>query len=659
MKLISIKYRNFKKLREFTLEPNGEDISIFGDNAVGKTTLKDGFLWGLFDKNSKNQKAFEIKTIGPDKQPLHYLDHEIEMVLDLGDRVVTLRKVYAEKYTKKRGSAKEEFSGHTTSYYIDGVPVQLNQYKDAIDQIAGREETFRLLTDPGYFVGATKWQDRRKILLEACGNVSDADVIASDIKLAGLPAILGKRSLDNQKKIIAAQRTKINDELKLIPARIDEATRALPETTGDKEAIETELNTLRARRDRLQGDLTNVQTGGGIAQRNRELAEIETQIIGLENEQRRLANAGRDELEAHKRALQNQLNSLTDEVAQKQRAIAGLQRNIAQDQVKVDLYRAEWKDVNAVSLGEDATLCPSCKQTLPEDRQAKVRADFNVSKANRLEKLVSLASSVKRSIEDDSAAIDRLTTDIKQAEIIRDQVVQQIAGVDKELVSLNQAPCRIVTDQSALQELLQKKDKIQADIESLKADKSSAITDLNKQIADITAQISEKERALAQFGNRKNGLKRIEDLKAQEKKLAAEYEELERQLNLCESFIRAKVGLLTDRINSRFACTQWKLFEEQINGGLTECCVALGQDKDTGAWVPYDTDLNGGGRMNVGLDCINTLSEFYGIECPIWIDEAGEVTHILPTRGQQIRLYVSESDKTLRVETVKEAAGVA
>jgi DNA repair exonuclease SbcCD ATPase subunit len=52
MKLIELNIRNFKGVRSFDLCPGGESISIHGDNASGKTTVYDAFLWLLFGKDS-------------------------------------------------------------------------------------------------------------------------------------------------------------------------------------------------------------------------------------------------------------------------------------------------------------------------------------------------------------------------------------------------------------------------------------------------------------------------------------------------------------------------------------------------------------------------------------------------------------------------------
>jgi hypothetical protein len=68
---------------------------------------------------------------------------------------------------------------------------------------------------------------------------------------------------------------------------------------------------------------------------------------------------------------------------------------------------------------------------------------------------------------------------------------------------------------------------------------------------------------------------RIEPLKAREAELGREYAELERRMYLCELFIKSKVAMLDERINSKFKTVRFRLFQEQINGGLKECCDAL------------------------------------------------------------------------------------
>ena len=199
-------------------------------------------------------------------------------------------------------------------------------------------------------------------------------------------------------------------------------------------------------------------------------------------------------------------------------------------------------------------------------------------------------------------------------------------------------------------QLQKQHEEIQELIRQIQAGIGTSTTLVQQEIDTLSGAITALEQAMARVEARKNGLKRIEELKAEERQLAAEYEELESQLYLTEEFIRAKVRMLEEKINNKFEMARFKLFNVLVNGGIEECCETMYDG------VPY-SNLNNGARLNIGLDIINTLAEHYGFAPPIWLDNAESVTDILQTKGQQIRLVVSEKDKQLRVETspLKEA----
>lgn len=105
--------------------------------------------------------------------------------------------------------------------------------------------------------------------------------------------------------------------------------------------------------------------------------------------------------------------------------------------------------------------------------------------------------------------------------------------------------------------------------------------------------------------------------------------------------------MLTDRINSLFSIVTFKLFEPLLNGGVSDCCETLVNG------VPWNGGLNNAGQIAAGLDIIETIAKHYQLTVPIWIDQAEAIVSIPPTTSQQIRLYVSASDSSLRVVKVE------
>ena len=136
--------------------------------------------------------------------------------------------------------------------------------------------------------------------------------------------------------------------------------------------------------------------------------------------------------------------------------------------------------------------------------------------------------------------------------------------------------------------------------------------------------------------------KRILELKDEEKTLSQQIANVEKEQFVIENFVKAKVDALENVVNSKFKFVKFKMFEEQINGGLRETCEA------TVNGVPY-SDVNTASKINAGLDIINVLSEHYQITAPIFIDNAESVHTLIEMQTQVLRLIVNENFKSLEV----------
>ena len=649
IELLNLKLRNFKGIRDFTLDTGAADADIFGDNAAGKTTIFDAFTWLLFDKDSSNKKDFEIKTLDAAGNPLHNLEHEVEASLMVGGRRTTLRKVYKEQWTRKRGSATSEFNGHTTDYFIDGVPVKKGEFTEAVGAIV-REDVFKLLTSPTFFNEELHWQDRRKKLLEICGDVSDADVIASNEALAKLPHILNGRTIDDHRKVIAAKRADINKELQVIPIRIDEVQRSLPDLEGLNEGeLIRQRDILNARLDEKAEELNRIRSGGEIAVKDRRLQEIKGEKLEITNRVQAAALERTSEQRALVSRLRSEAADLLQQKEQKERMIARNVREIEGFKLEADRLRAEWTSENAKTFEYCADEnCPTCGQELPaaqvQAAREKAEAAFNQKKADRLAQISAkgkTAAGEARRLEEANVAL----------QIDADTLAGQYAA---KLAEFQQAEVALKALEAAVPEAAKEPEYIRLDAEAnrildeivqLRDQSRQAVEKAEGELSRIRAEISGVQAKLGRFAQMRSANMRMEELAEQEKALAAEYERLEHELYLTEEFIRVKVSLLEDRINSKFKLARFKLFRQQINGGLEKCC------ETTYNGVPYGSGLNNAARINVGLDIINTLSEHYGIAAPIFVDNAEAVTQLIDTTGQKIRLVVSAGDKKLRVET--------
>ncbi|GGH17040.1 AAA family ATPase [Paenibacillus segetis] len=645
--------RNFKGFREFTLSTNGGNADAFGDNGSGKTTLFDGFTWLLFGKDSANrsEQKFEIKELDSAGKVLrHKLEHEIEADLLVNGRRRTFRRVYSEKWTKKRGSATDSFEGHVTDYFIDGVPVKAGEYSAQVDSLI-KEDLFRLLTSPSFFNDQLKKEERRKVLLEICGDITDVEVIHSNPSLSRLPAILGDRDVESHRKVVAARCKGINEEIKDIPVRISEAQRSQPDIAElDKELLQDDIDSIRSQIKTKEEELLRIRNGGESAVKEKRIREIEGELLAIQN---RLQSAALDKIAVKRNEvaeLQSDYDSMRRKVDDANYRIQQNERTIESRNQEADRLKNEWNSVNKQEFQghEHDENCPTCGRMLPaeqiQEANDKAVADFNRKKAMLLEKISAEGKAAKdeaRRLEQDNS---RLLDEINQLSDKLAIVKTDLTAAEVELTELRSGIQDPRSDPE-YQRLMTEKDVVQNELTQLSASAKDEITRVQSDIYNLQAELRSLDENMAKFAQVLKTEQRIVELEQQERTLAAEYERLQEELFLTEEFTRSKVALLDSKINSKFKYARFRLFEEQINGGLKEVCDTLFNG------VPYDGGLNRAAQYIVGLDIINTLSEYYGFSAPIFIDNAEAVTKLIDTDAQVIRLVVSEQDKKLRVVT--------
>jgi cell division protein FtsB len=236
--------------------------------------------------------------------------------------------------------------------------------------------------------------------------------------------------------------------------------------------------------------------------------------------------------------------------------------------------------------------------------------------------------------------------DVDTYDYFRDNLVD-LAETDHDPGDYDAAKEKILEADKEYAALIAERQSIEAAIQALGEGTAEAPLEVDARSATADEAIAGIQADLQRHEQIEKADARIKELSDQERELAKEYEDLEQQVFLAEEFTRAKVGLLEKKINSRFDLARFKLFDVQVNGALSETCTT------TYDGVPFDS-LNHGARLNVGLDIINTLADFYDFTPPVWIDNAESVTSIIPTRGQAIKLVVSAKDKKLRIERTTE-----
>lgn len=647
MKLKSLSLRYFRGIVSFDFAPGGDNAQIRARNRCGKTTIADAYFWVLFGKDSRNRATFDVKY-APDGQVVRGLETSVEAVFDIEGKELTLKRILVDKYENDRGNADKVWTGYKTNYEINGVPIaKEQQYIEKVRELCD-EQVFRMLTDPDYFPGTMTWQKRRETLLDHFGNFTDADVFASDEKLAKLPELLGDKSVDDYRAIAEAQVRKLVEEKKSIPTRLDEVKRQMPvieeHEARDLAALQLDLNTLQTSRQ-------TVLSGGESAEIRRQISEVETQIIQREQALKQEAFGELNRLTALKVTATGAVDEVKRQIDMRSRFINDQAPLIEKCWGDRETLRAEYRELEAKYFEfTGSTECMTCGQPLPEGRIAEIKATaearFNQDKANKLEAIKANGLAVKEKQERLEAGVTKAKGELEQLSASLTEKDTTLADIESQILAVPTSTVDLASDSLAIQ-LAGQKSELERSLSAVASGNSTALADLDQKITEIQRQITFANNIAAQKRLRDDCDRRIKELEARQKSLATEHEAFESGLHLCEQFIRAKVKLLTDSINSHFQIVSFKLFDEQINGGLKECCEATIDGR------PYATSLSLSERQNAGLDIINTMAKLQGFAPPIFIDNVESNLGILPTVGQQIRLKVDENHTTLTAEKLE------
>lgn len=167
------------------------------------------------------------------------------------------------------------------------------------------------------------------------------------------------------------------------------------------------------------------------------------------------------------------------------------------------------------------------------------------------------------------------------------------------------------------------------------------ITELKIRQSGLNDRINNLKNTLAQRDQIKASQDRETELLRQEKEMAQTLADLERIEFHIQEYVKNQVDAVETKVNAMFSGVQFKMFSDQINGGMVETCETLVNG------VPW-TDANNAAKINSGLVIIDTLTKHYGVSAPIWVDNAESICDVYTTESQMILLYVT-NDKKLNI----------
>lgn len=645
IKIKRLTLENFKCHKSLNLcfesiTPDGKiyNASIYGDNASGKTSIYDALTWLLFSKDSagNGEKNIEVKPLDVNGEVKDHLAvTAVEAALTVNGEEVTLRRTYKEVWSTKRGSAQESFDGHTSEYYIDGVPCKRNAFQDKVNELVD-EDTFRMLTSVSHFANGISWQDRRAVLFKVAGVMDDAQILATNEQFAPLVESMGHLELGDYKKKLLAEKRQFVGAKTEIPARISECQKTIEDVEGlDFAGAKDAVNVLKAKKENAEGQIIALDNSNAAQQMHLKVQEAKLALEALENENKahkdsQMAGVG------DVSGLNARLNALQVQLARTKSTFSSEQTHLAECEKRITDARAAWFVVNNETF--TGGTCSACGQKLPADALQKAQDAFETNKKLRLRDIEDSAACHKEEKANTEARLSWMQEDVKQldAEIVNVQA--QITAAEASKVEPKD-----MADYAQRKGALQKKiDELNAQLFEIQGSTAGLKMKLRQEVTAISNEIAEHMAVISKETLLEYSKQRIEALHQDAKNAAECLESIEKMLFLIDEYSRYKTRFVEDSINGMFRIARFRLFREQANGGIEDRCDVVYDG------VPY-ISVNNGMKINLGIDIINTLSAAYGVRVPLFVDNAESVTKLEKCDSQVIRLVVSENDKELRV----------
>lgn len=676
LKIRSLHMENFKGIKILDVNFSNK-TSIKGQNSAGKTTIFDAFTWLLFNKNSAGEEKFNVRPLDKDGNRIDNVEIKVVAVLDVDGKEVELSKTQKQNWVKKRGTDTVTLQGNVNSFEIDGYPKSEADFKAYVSGLAQSEDMFKLLTNPQYF-SSLKWKEQRDILMKLVSEVSDVELAKTDSKYAPLINELEKASSTDD---IRAKFSKALSEWKKkqseIPVRIDEAEKS----RVDVDVAEQELAKADFARKIAECDKKIAGADHSLDHLRGEEMQLQFDMSGIAQTMNNELSAKRRELDSVKVDATREFNDLHNQIQTAENQINANEKIIADTDAERKNLGVEYNvekanafdeapylfDESKWVFDESTTVCSLCGQKLPSDKieslktefeqkkaDAKARADkqledarkaFDDAKSGKLKDLIAKGNTCKADIE----RLTKKNVDLQESiKTLKERESKALTKQNDYAKQLSEIPSEAdYTQNPKYVELKAEHDKILADIEKLESEGADKlVNDLKAEKSDLQSQLDEVNKVVAQAANNVAIDDRIETLRDEQKEIGQKVADQEQMLYLLEEFIRFKLNKVSESINSHFKTVNFKLFEMQINGGMKDCCEC------TVNGVPYST-LNSGHRIVAGLDIIRSLSELYGVSCPIFVDNAESLNEFnVPEMDAQLILLSVSEDKQLKVEEV-------
>lgn len=578
-----IDIKNFKGIAEYSHEFDELNNELIASNGCGKSSIKYAWQWVLCQN---------IPDVLPrlNNKEIPNLITSVELLININNIDYIFKRESKGKYRLNDNNVSCKVTNEN-SYSIDGISLKENDYKNKISNLLGDGifETLTMLTDKDMFNSDTtkwKWNDRRKLLFKICNVDSAISSIISKDKYASIKTLILKGNATSDIKSMLAKEKKGYKDIQqrnFILAE-NKSSEIAEYSKINFEELEKQLQTLNNKLNRLNNSTKKeLQT--------EKLEELQTDLFNYTQELTRLQSADTIALSNIKR--------FANEIYNECQTLLSNYNNTKSN------YDTLIKKYNSVADKVVETICPTCKQELPEDviKVAQENHEKEVLELDKelqeLEKSVGKAKQLyeeKRKLYmDKKQEIDNFVPNKRIKELENAIMLTKTAINDTKISNLNK---------------LSTKDKF-----------------------DLEAQIKALNEELAKRQFIEKGKAQIQEWQKVSRELADKIVEVEKKETALADFVKEQTDIINNSVNEKFSNgISWSLYNETYkdgDGGIEEDCCCMYKGKR------YQS-MSTGEKSFADIEVIKVLQNHFAVSLPIFVDNAEQLTLDYNVEDRQI-----------------------
>lgn len=609
IKITKISGQNFGGLEKFSFDFYNR-TKISGSNSVGKTTLMNAFFWVLLDKTADGTSAGSMfRPHDENGTDTDFVDIIVEVTFDIDGKEVCAKKTQKQSWVKDRTTQESRFKGNVNEYTINDIPKKEKDFKEYFDKFVSLDDLV-FCSNPKAFLRLDS-KKRREKLMGMVGEFTNDEIISTNEKFSFMRNDLMDGTIDElisrSKKAISS----LKDSLKTLPVRIDEAS------ANKQEISEAEVQKLKSdyeqKKVEAQGHINDLKKASENLQIMKdEKLKLSFMLSDMVNKKNAIASDQKNKLFWEKEKATEKYYSTNRDLNDACQKCKDLKSHIEEKEIELAELQKKVEE-EKTKKADFETKCPTCGAEYGKDKIKQFMEDFEKSRVDAVSRLEENVSEIQKTLLLENDNLLNLTDYLIN-------VKKNVSDCEREMETARKA-YESFNPEDSIVESQEYKD-IQKKIAELDS-KISVIPDLKADIKDWEERLSEIECTEKQKAiNAQSALdlnrtldQRISDLKSEIKFESQKLVDEQKKLDIYEEFSRAKVQLLTDKVNGFFRLIQWQMFKQNINGGYESVCNPLVNGTN------YDTLLNHGNKILAEIDICQAFQKSCGVDTPIFIDD--------------------------------------